>query len=79
MTDATNQNCARIGIVINRPVNALSKKRAATQYLAKDPSGGAQRLCNPLALRSRVCLQLPAILNRCKDSKDFGIVQAKSV
>ncbi len=79
MTDATNQNCARICIVINRPVNAILKKRAATQYLAKDPSGGAQRLCNPLALRSRGFLKLPAILNRCKDSKDFGNAQAKCV
>lgn len=39
---------------------------------------GAQKLCRPLALRSRGVLTLPVILNRCKDSKDFGNLQRKS-
>lgn len=77
MTVAWTKICARIGIVINRPYNTISKKSAATHDLAKDTHGGAQRLCNPLVLRSRVFLKLPAILNRCKDSKDFGNAQAK--
>jgi len=79
MTAAGTKICARIGIVINRPNKPHSKKRAATHDLAKDTHGGAQRLCNPLVLRSRGVLTLPAILNRCKDSKDFGNAQAKSV
>lgn len=77
MTVAWTKICARIRIVINRPYNTISKKRAATSNLAKDVNGGAQRSCNPLVLRSWVFLKLPTILNRCKDSKDFGNAQAK--
>lgn len=39
---------------------------------------GAQKLCRPLVLRLEVFLKLPPILNRCKDSKDFGNLQRKS-
>lgn len=50
----------------------LSKRKALDHTTRKrHVIEGAQKLCRPLALRSRVFLKLPAILNRCKDTKDI--------
>lgn len=77
MTYRRTHNHYRIGILINQ-IDSLPNKKALDHRTRKrHVIEGAQKLCRPLVLRSWVFLKLPTILNRCKDSKDIGNLQAK--